>query len=352
MEIKLSVSDRQKFINIEKQKSYNIEIASLFNSLCLYNDEYLSDYLKENEKDITNTFLFQTVLNLIDVDDIKMVRPYLEHSFYLEDINKYLSNPYYHTIKPFEDHNHDVKLTTLKYEPFTFFPLDEIKIETNFREISSLGLFKKEYPYLALIDKNGIWMCITPNEINTMEPYVDKATGNVITFGLGLGYFAFMASNKKEVKKVTIIEREETIIDIFKKNILPYFPHKEKIEIIKSDALDYLNKVDMNQYDFIYYDLWHNPNDGLNLYIKLKKLEKKKSYYWLEESLIALLRRYMITLIEEQLKGYKEKEYINIANDDDAIVSMLYYATKEKKITTFEEINNLLTNESLLSLIK
>ena len=96
----------------------------------------------------------------------------------------------------------------------------------------------------------------------------------------------------------------------------------------------------------------HNPNDGLPLYIKLKKLETKQSYYWLEESIIALLRRYMITLIEEQLKGYKEKEYINITNDDDAIVSMLYYATKEKKITTFEEINNLLTNESLLSLIK
>ena len=352
MNIKLNVEDRTKLQTLLKQKSYNIEIASLFNNLCLYNDEYLTSYLEENKDKLDNTFLFQTVLNLIDIDDIKMVRPYLEHSFHLEDISKYINNPYVQTIKPFEDRIQDVKLTKLKYEAYTFFPLDEIKIEDNYREISSLGLFTSEYPYLALIDKEGIWMCITPNEINTMQPYVDKATGHVITFGLGLGYFAFMASLKKDVKKVTIIEYDQKVIEMFNKYLLPQFPYKEKIEIIKSDALKYVKNADMNQYDFIYYDLWHNPNDGLPLYIELKKLEKKKAYYWLEESLIALIRRYMLTLIEEQLKGLKEEAYTTINNEDDKIVSLLYFATKEKKITTFIEVNNLLTNESLLSLIK
>lgn len=352
MNIKLSVSDRAKFQSLVKQKSYNIEIANLFNNLCLYNDDNLIDYLKENNDRLDNTFLFQTILNIIDVDDIKMVRPYLENSFILEDSDKFLSNPYYQTIKPFEDDESDVKLTTLKYEPYTFFPLDEIKVEDNYREISYLGLFKKEYLYLALIDREGIWMCITPNEINTMQPYINKAKGNVITFGLGLGYFAFMAGNKKEVNKVTIIERDEKVITIFKKNLLPLFPHKEKIEIIKEDAINYIKNNDTNQYDFIYYDLWHNPNDGLPLYIKLKKLEVKQSYYWLEESILALLRRYMITLIEEQLKGFKESEYQDINNVDDEIISMLYFATKNRKITTYQEIFNLLSNKSLLSLIK
>jgi len=352
MDIKLSVNDRAKFKSLEKQKEYNIEIASLFNNLALYNDDNLIDYLKENEKELNNTFLFQTILNIIDVEDIKMVRPYLEHSFILEDSDKYISNPYYQTVKPFEDKINDVKLTTLKYEPYTFFPLDEIKVEEhNYREISYLGLFKKEYPYLSLIDKEGIWMCVTPNEINTMQPYINKATGNVITFGLGLGYFAFMVSIKKEVKKVTVIEMDQKIIDIFNKNILPYFPNQEKIEIIKDEAIHYLDNHEMNKYDFIYYDLWHNPNDALPIYMKLKNKEKKKSYYWLEESIIALLRRYMITLIEEQLKGYKEEAYKTITNEDDRIISKLYYATKERKITTFEQLYNLLSNESLLSLI-
>ena len=353
MNIKLSVEERAKFQSLVKQKSYNIEIANLFNNLCLYNDDNLIDYLKENDDKLDSTFLFQTILNIIDVDDIKMVRPYLEHSFIVEDETKYLANPYYKTIKPFADKDSDVKLTTLKYEPYTFFPLDEIKVEKdNYREISYLGLFKKDYPYLALIDKEGIWMCITPNEINTMQPYIDKAKGNVITFGLGLGYFAFMAANKNEVDKVTIIERDEKVINIFKKNLLPLFPNREKIQIIKSDAISYIKNNDMNQYDFVYYDLWHNPNDGLPLYIKLKKLETKQSYYWLEESIIALLRRYMITLIEEQLKGFKESEYQKINNTDDEIISSLYYATKETKITTYQEIINLLSNKSLLSLIK
>lgn len=353
MNIKLNVADRAKFINLTKQKSYNIEIASLFNNICLYNNEELMDYLKENESQLDNTFLFQTMLNLIDVDDIKMVRPYLERSFYKEDINKYLSNPYYQNVKPFCDKLHDVKLTTLKYEAYTFFPLDEIKIEEPYyREISVLGLFNKEYPYLALMDKQGIWMCVTPNEINTMQPYINKAKGEVITFGLGLGYFAYMASLKEDVKKVTIVEMDQKIIDIFTKNILPYFPNKEKITIIKSEATSFLNNHEMNKYDFIYFDLWHNPNDGLPLYMSLKKLEKKKSYYWLEESLLALLRRYMITLIEEQLKGFKEEEYTKINNDDDRIIAFLYQKTKDLKITSFEEINNLLTNDSLLALIK
>ena len=353
MDIKLSVEERKKFIELEKQKSYNIEIASLFNNLCLYQDDGLINYLKENKGNLDSTFLFQTILNIIDVEDVKMVRPYLEHSFTKEDINKYLSNPYYQTIRTFTDKENDVEFVTLKYEPYTFFPLDEIKIEEpNYREISYLGLFDKEYPYLALVDKEGIWMCVTPNEMNTMQPYIDKASGNVITFGLGLGYFAFMASLKPDVNKVTIVEMDQKIIDIFKRNILPLFPNKEKIEIIKSEATTFLKNNNLNQYDFIYYDLWHNPNDGLPLYIELKRLEQKTSYYWLEESMIALLRRYMITLIEEQLKGFKDEAYQNINNDDDKIISMLYFATKNKKITTFNEIKELLSDQSLLSLIK
>ena len=350
MDIKLSVEDRKKFIELERQKEYNIEIASLFNSLCLYQDDFLINYLKENVDSLDDTFLFQSVLNLIDVEDIKMTRPYLERSFHLEDINRYLNNPYYQSIKPFEDRNSDTKLTTLTYEPFTFFPLDEIEVEkTNYREISHLGLFTKKYPYLALVDKEGVWMCITPNEMNTMQPYVDKASGHVITFGLGLGYFAFMAMNKPDVNKVTIIEMDQKVIDIFNRNILPYFPHQEKIEIIKSEATAYLKNNDMSRYDFIYFDLWHNPNDGLPLYMELKRLEKQKSYYWLEESILALLRRYMITLIEEQLKGFNEEEYKTINSQDDQIVSELFYATKNKKITSYKEIYDLLSNDSLLS---
>ena len=353
MDIKLSVEERKKFIELEKQKSYNIEIASLFNNLCLYQDDNLIKYLKENKNSLDSTFLFQTILNIIDVEDVKMVRPYLERSFIKEDINKYLSNPYYQTIKSFEDNENDVKLVTLNYEPYTFFPLDEIKIEEpNYREISYLGLFEEEYPYLSLIDKEGIWMCITPNEMNTMQPYVNKAKGNVITFGLGLGYFAFMASLKPEVKKVTIVELDQQVIDIFKRNILPLFPQKEKIEIIKNEATTFLKNNNLKEYDFIYFDLWHNPNDGLPLYIELKKLEQKPSYYWLEESMIALLRRYMITLLEEQLKGFKDNAYQTITNDDDRIISFLYFATKNKKITTFKEIKELLSDQSLLSLIK
>ena len=39
-------------------------------------------------------------------------------------------------------------------------------------------------------------MTITPDEIETMKEAVDQAFGNVLTFGLGLGYYAYMVSEK------------------------------------------------------------------------------------------------------------------------------------------------------------
>ena len=68
-------------------------------------------------------------------------------------------------------------------------------------------------------------MTITPNEIETMKEAVDKASGNVLTFGLGLGYYAYMVSEKENVESVTIVDSNEDVIDLFKKYVLPQFKH-------------------------------------------------------------------------------------------------------------------------------
>ena len=113
-------------------------------------------------------------------------------------------------------------------------------------------------------------MSLNPNEINTMEKDIKKATGKVLTFGLGLGYFQFMCSLKEDVKEITIIEKDPNIIALFKQFILPFFAHRNKIKIIQIDAFDFMeNKFD-NSYDFVYVDIWHTPNDGLLPFIKFK----------------------------------------------------------------------------------
>lgn len=41
-------------------------------------------------------------------------------------------------------------------------------------------------------------MTVTPNEIETMKPVIDKAFGRVLTYGLRVGYYVFMVSEKED----------------------------------------------------------------------------------------------------------------------------------------------------------
>ena len=85
-------------------------------------------------------------------------------------------------------------------------------------------------------------MAVKPSEIETMRAPIEEATGRVVTFGLGLGYFAYMVSEKPDVTSLDIVERSEEAIALFERHILPQFPNKEKIRIIRSDAFGFLSE--------------------------------------------------------------------------------------------------------------
>lgn len=101
-----------------------------------------------------------------------------------------------------------------------------------------------------------------------------------------------MVSLKEEVESVTIIERDQNVIKLFNEYILPQFEYKDKIKIINIDAFKYMNKV--NEYDYLFIDLWRDVSDGLDLYLKFKKYEDKiniKVDYWIEKSILSYLRK-------------------------------------------------------------
>lgn len=132
-------------------------------------------------------------------------------------------------------------------------------------------------------------MSVTPNEINTMKEPILKAHGKVLTFGLGLGYFAYMVSVKENVESVTIIEKDASVISLFRKCILPQFKYKEKIKIIESDAFEFLNKLKNGEYDFAFVDIYHDVGDGKEVYLKFKEKEtlfsETEFTYWIEKSI-------------------------------------------------------------------
>ena len=157
-----------------------------------------------------------------------------------------------------------------------------------------------------------------------------------------------MLSLKNCVKSITIIEKDQEIINLFNELIYPSFVNKEKIKIIKGDAIEFARKSQKEgTYDYIFADLWHDPEDGLPLFVALKQINKNIDC-WLEVSMYALLRRCMITLLEEQLNGLKEEDYRFAKTYTDKVINTFYQKTKNLSI---ERLDDLLSDDSLLGFL-
>lgn len=216
--------------------------------------------------------------------------------------NKYLQNIKFKNIK-----DNTIEVKNVKFYKNQLFFTDEY-IVNGIDEIANIGYFDEDVSFPVLYENNEPWMSIVPSEINTMNADINKMYGNVLILGCGLGYITYMLSQKEEIKKITIIEQNEKIINIFKENVLPKID--KEIEIINIDAFEFLDLL-KDEYDFIYCDIWLNGIDGLDLYLKLKPYEKKfkaKFLYWIENEILQQLR---IIICEDLLKN-TSKEYNNI----------------------------------------
>ena len=188
------------------------------------------------------------------------------------------------------------------YEPFVW---THPVVTKDLCEIPQIGYFDTEFHFPAILENGIEWMTITPNEVETMREPIAKCRGKVLTLGLGLGYFAFHASEKPEVERVVVIERSRDVIDIFKTYLLPQFPNADKIEIIEADAFVYMEeKMPHEGFDYVFCDLWHDASDGLEMYRKLKRYEilspNTQFDYWIEPSLLSLLRHIVYRRITDE----------------------------------------------------
>lgn len=359
MKLNLNTKDLNEFQKILDTKDINMSIADLYlEYLEYYKNSFLYD--KNNKTSFEEQFL-KHFLHKMEIDpknkeNKEIIENYLLPGIKCLNEEKYLNNPYIKNIVIKDKRNAILLLTNLTYKPFEAFSYNDIEVNENayYKEISRIGFFKKPYTFPALLENNVIWMSINPNEIETMEKSINEAKGNILVFGLGLGYYQYMTSLKEEVKSITIIENNQKIIDIFNTCILPQFTNKNKIKIIKDDAFNYINKCDKNEFDFIFVDFWHNPNDGLETYLYFKKLENTFNNtifsYWLEEGILALLRRSLISLIEEELDGSSDIDYKIQDTLFDKIISKLHFFLKNSTFNSFIEIKKLLSDESLKSL--
>ena len=162
------------------------------------------------------------------------------------------------------------------------------------RQIPQIGFFEEEFKFPAVLENGRIWMTITPNEIETMQEAIENASGHVLAFGLGLGYYAYMVSEKENVESVTVVDCNEDVIQLFQQYILPQFKQAAKIKVINEDAFDFAKKhIGEGKYDFVFTDLWHDVSDGIDMYLNMKQYERlspdTEFMYWIEKSMLCYL---------------------------------------------------------------
>ena len=341
MILKLNERDRKKFNILENALALNETAVKVYSNYLNFTPTFITRELiceiadtedKTSEEYAVSALLCAAVG--IDPERGKLeksfFRNYVIPSISKLDPEKYRSDPYYKNIKfPAVCH----KNWEFKHEcfaPYELFVQNDPCMLDSYREIPCIGFFSEEFSFPAVLQNGREWMTVTPNEINTMKEPIKKARGNIVTFGLGLGYFAYMACQKDTVKSVTVIEKDENVIHLFEKYILPQFAHGDKLKIVCEDAFEYAKKImPHSDFDFAFVDLWHDASDGLSMYAEMRRLEalssKTEFSYWIENTLISHLRRMVAS---------------ELASGDG------------KTLTSYEEIEEILSDDYLKSIVK
>lgn len=301
----MTLKDKEKLERLKKTFELNGRLTVLYAEYLerfpqIINKEMMSALCGEG--DISPEEGFAAILSEIfcldaevSQDDKRIIREYLPRSVRVLDAERYKKNPYYNTVKIENVTDGDWELRMEKYPAYRGVICHDMIINEDFSEIPPLGFFTEDFEFPAVLEGGNEWMTLTPVDVDTCDFAIEAARGKVLTFGLGLGYFAFMAARKPEVESVTVVELSENVISLFEKYIRPSLPCKEKIRIVNKDAFKYAEE-DMKReaFDYAFVDIWRDASDGTPIYEKMKDLEElspsTRFDYWIENFLISRRR--------------------------------------------------------------
>lgn len=223
-------------------------------------------------------------------EDRFIAESYIRPGLRRMEVARWLADPYYANIRIEPSGRGGWSLEWQEYAPYELFLRDDLILTSDLRQIPATGYFPESFRYPSVMQDGREWMSIKPSEIESSQDAIDAARGRVVTFGLGLGYFAYMASRKPEVETVTVVELDPAVISIFREQILPQFPFKDKITVVQADAFDYMeHHMNSVQPDFVFMDIWHDISDGSPLYVRARQYEPRfpntRFTYWIERSL-------------------------------------------------------------------
>ena len=321
--------DREKLKRLEKTFELNFRLTRLYaNYLEHYNEiinrEMIDALCGDGEievKDGLVAILCQIFGLDIDgtQDERTLIRSYITPSVRVMDADRYRNNPYYVNVKIPEVKKGRWELKKEKYPAYRGVIASDI-IFDGFREIPPLGFFKEDFEFPAVLEDGNEWMTLTPVDLDTSDEAIERAHGKVVTFGLGLGYYAYMVSRKESVESITVVEKSEDVIALFKEFILPQFSHPEKVKIVNADAFEYAeHTMPAEGFDVAFVDTWRDASDGAPMYERMKALEhlspSTEFLYWIENFLISRLRALRFADLMDRLDSGEELEYAQIVKE-------------------------------------
>lgn len=122
--------------------------------------------------------------------------------------------------------------------------------------------------YKRLRQNKTVVMSNVPFEKKTNLQFFQKAKGNVLINGLGLGMVLSAILTKKEVTSVTVVEISKDVIDL----VAPSFLHDKRVKIIHADSLTFVPPKGII-YDAVWHDIWPDVcKDNLE---DMKRLHRK-----------------------------------------------------------------------------
>lgn len=130
-----------------------------------------------------------------------------------------------------------------------------------------------------------LMMSDTPYEIRSGNGFIWAANGHVLILGLGLGATTIPVLEKKEVTKVTVIERNIDVIELVAPH-LKNVPGGNKLDIVWADAFEWKPPKAL-KFDTIWMDIWPSiSEDNLPEMTKLKRkytrrLNRKNPKSWM-----------------------------------------------------------------------
>lgn len=272
---------------------YNEKILELLSYYLNYMERSITE---EQVKSITSLgvgkeyAVRKLLIAAFGITDQTLIDEYFSDLVRLLHAKDYMENPYYKKIDFPRKTIGKWRIDRERYEPYELFVRDDFIYDGD-KVIPALGFFDCRFEYPAVYENDRLWMSITPNEINTMRAPIAAAGGNVLTFGLGLGYFAYMCSLKESVESVTVVERDGSVLELFNRFILPRFECKDKIRIVECDAYRYLDRLNDGAFDYAFVDIYHDAGDGRDVYLKFRKILKEKNIeqtnfdFWIEKTI-------------------------------------------------------------------